>query len=280
MVDFIGLGAQKAGTSWVYACLYEHPEVCIPQKEIHFFSRDRYKKGQGWYESQFASCAVGCKHGEFSTSYLYEPGTAEKIARDYPDVKLIAIVRNPIDRAYSQYRNAIKAGEISKQTSFKQYLQHVPSAREQGLYAKQLARYFRYFSSLQLLVLVYEDSKEDPLAFIKSIYEHVEIDSEFVPKFLRQHVNVERTPRFVFIDRLMHRMAEGVRKMGLHKLVFWVKASGLPERVRNINTQPPPLQQAKMTDEERKELAAYFKKDVAALSSLLHRDMSAEWNIY
>ena len=102
MIDFIGLGAQKAGTSWVYACLYEHPEIHAPIKELHFFSRDRFSKGKDWYESHFSHRKEGQKVGEFSTSYLYSKETPERIKELYPEVKLIAIVRNPVTRAYSQ----------------------------------------------------------------------------------------------------------------------------------------------------------------------------------
>lgn len=280
MVDFIGIGAQKAGTSWIYACLYEHPDVCAPQKELHFFSRERYKEGVDWYEQQFSACKDGELRGEFSTSYLYTPGTAARISKHYPDAKLIAVVRNPIDRAFSQYKNAIKAGEISKSTTFGSYVKNVPSAREQGLYAKQLGAYFHYYSSLQLLVMVYEDSKEDPLGYMKTIYNHLEIDPEFVPKMLKQYVNEERTPRFVFVERMMHRVAEGLRKIGLHKLVWAVKRSGATDAVRNANTEEKKGEGVRMTEEERKELATYFKDDVEQLSSLMKRNLNVEWNIH
>ncbi len=117
MVDFIGVGAQKSGTSWAYACLYEHPEICAPVKEIHFFSRPRYEEGKEWYEGHFKKCEEGLLRGEFSTSYLYSEESPERIHACYPNAKLIAILRNPIDRAYSQYRNTIKAGDISEAVS-------------------------------------------------------------------------------------------------------------------------------------------------------------------
>ena len=121
MVDFIGIGAQRSGTSWVYACLYEHPEICIPIKEIHFFSRPRYENGTLWYEEHFATCGVGKRCGEFSTSYLYSDVTAERIHKHYPEVKILAILRNPITRALSQYGNAIKGGEIPESMTFTEY---------------------------------------------------------------------------------------------------------------------------------------------------------------
>lgn len=275
MVDFIGLGAQKAGTSWLYACLYEHPEICCPVKEIHYFSRDRYKKGKEWYESHFRNCEKGHKRGEFSTSYLYTPGTAKRIAECYPYAKLIAIVRNPIDRAYSQYRNAIKAGEISKNTTFSHYAADEPSVIEQGCYAKQLARYFDYDSRDELLVLVYEDIEKDPLAFIKQVYEHLEVDPEFVPKSLRSRVNTARTPKYVWLDRLMHKIAEGMRKTGLDKLVWFVKSSGATDALRGLNTEkraPDTIDEATLAD-----LKDYYRTDIHALSSIIQRDLLGEW---
>lgn len=276
MVDFIGLGAQKAGTSWVYACLYEHPEICAPIKEIHFFSRHRFANGQDWYESNFASCEKGKKCGEFSTSYLYDRHSAERIARMYPNARLIAIVRNPINRAYSQYKNAVKAGEIPKHLPFTTYLDQVPSAKEQGLYARQLDRYYQYFSSVQLKVLVYEDAKREPLKFMQEIYKHIGVDPEFVPSMLKRYVNEERTPRFVFIDRWMHRAAELLRKIGLDRVVWLVKRSGVSDSVRKVNTEKPKPKEP-LDPALRAALVEYFEADVARLSSQVYRNLTVEW---
>lgn len=276
MINFIGLGAQKSGTSWVYSCLYEHPEICAPIKELHYFSRDRFSKGQDWYESHFSACKPGLLTGEFSTSYLASVDAPARIAESNPDAKLIAILRNPIDRAYSQFRNAIKAGEIKRSTTFDSYLRDHPEALTQGLYAKQLYRYYEYFSRVQLHVAIYEDSKKDPLAFIAAIYEFLEIRADFVPKMLKQYVNTARSPRLVWIDRLMHKVAELLRRTGLHRLVWWVKRSGMTDAVRAVNKAKDP---DPMPEHTRARLQEYFKKDVQHLSQMLHRDLHTEWNI-
>ena len=99
---FIGIGAQRTGTSWLYACMYEHPQVCMPQKEINFFSRERnWTRGYEWYEHLFAECPADAVAGEFSTSYLTDAATPARIHERYPDVKLIVSVRHPVERAYS-----------------------------------------------------------------------------------------------------------------------------------------------------------------------------------
>lgn len=275
-VDFIGVGAQKAGTSWVYACLYEHPEICAPVKEIHFFSRPRFEKGKEWYEAHFKNCAAGHTKGEFSTSYLYSSEAPNRIKKCYPDVRLIAILRNPIDRAYSHYRNAIKAGEIAKETSFEQFFCAEESCLKQGLYAEQLKRYLHCFKKEQLLVLIYEDSKKDPETFIRTIYSFLEVTPDFKPTMLHSEVNIARTPRWIVVDGVMHWVAEFLRKTGLDRIVWVIKKSGVTDAIRSINTDDS---QQRETEYRTDELRKYYARDVVELGGLINRDMSAEWKI-
>ena len=276
MIDFLGIGAQKSGTSWVYACLYEHPEICSPIKEIHFFSRPRFVKGKAWYASHFNKCETDQKKGEFSTSYLYSKEAPERIKKLYPDVKLIAIVRNPVDRAFSQYRNAIKAGEIEPDRPFSEYVKAERSCIEQGKYAEQLARYYKHFSQAQVLILVYEDSKQDPAQFIKKIYHFLEVDDSFCPSMLHRTINVARTPKSVGLDRLMHIIAESLRKTGLDRVVWLVKKSGLTDVIRSVNTSHETrFDDTTTADPYRDEL----RHDAAQLSEMIGRDMIKEWQL-
>lgn len=276
MINFIGLGAQKSGTSWVYACLYEHPEICSPIKEIHFFSRERFNEGKDWYESHFKKCRAGLMRGEFSTSYLYSEETPERIRALYPEAKLIVILRNPIDRAYSQYTNAIKAGEIQGSVTAEEYFKSEPSSLLQGKYTAQLERYYTHFPNDQILVLIYEDSKRDPVAFIKRIYEFIGVDTTFVPSMLMKEVNVARVPRTHHIDSLMHRVAEAMRHCGLDRVVWMIRKLGLPDLVRAFNTKAG----THVKDKRRSvELIQYFKEDVQKLSTLLGRNLTHEWDI-
>lgn len=276
MITFIGLGAQKSGTSWVYACLYEHPEICTPIKEIHFFSRERFSEGKEWYESHFKNCKTGLKKGEFSTSYLYSKEAPGRIRALYPDAALIAILRNPIDRAYSQYTNAIKAGEIKASMTAEEYFKFEPSSLLQGKYTEQLERYYAHFPKNQVHVLIYEDSKKNPSAFIKRIYEFIGVDTTFVPSMLMREVNVARIPRTHHVDGFMHRIAESMRHRGLDRVVWMIRKLGFPDMVRALNTKAGV---PKNTPKQNVELAAYFKDDVQKLSTLLGRDLAREWNI-
>ena len=277
MVNFVGLGAQKSGTSWAYTCLYEHPEVCIPVKEIHFFSRPRYAEGKEWYEAHFKKCAEGKLRGEWSTSYLYSEEAPERIHECYPNAKLLAILRNPAHRAYSQYRNAVRSGEIEKSKTFLEYSAEEKSVWDQGLYAKQLKRYFALFPKEQILVLIYEDLKKDPVAFMCRIHEFLGIKPDFVASMINEEVNIARTPSFVWVDRVVHHISEFLRKNGLDKFVHTVRRTGLTELIRKVNT----AEGAKKPEEQFDASAgkAYVAEDVSKLSVLIGRDMNKEWDI-
>jgi hypothetical protein len=274
MIDFIGIGAQKSGTSWVYACLYEHPEICAPIKEIHFFSRPRFQDGKDWYESHFKNCDPKKLSGEFSTSYLFSEEAPERIYSMYPEVKLIAILRNPIKRAISHYGNAIKAGEIKDTVSFQEFSTNEPSVLKQGLYSEQLTRYYELFSHDQLLVLIYEDIKHDPQAFMSQIYRFLGVSDTFVPSMLYTEINVARNPKSVIIDLWMHQVAEGLRAIGFDRLVHKIRQSGLPDLVRLGNSK-----ESRKVEIDTKSLERYFFNDVKKLSELLGRDLNQEWNI-
>jgi hypothetical protein len=104
--DFIGIGAMKAATYWIYHCLDAHPEICMSsRKELHFFEKPaNYRMGIGWYTSHFSHCSEGKVLGEITPAYLSSPDAPVLIHRHYPRVKIFACLRNPVERAYSHYR--------------------------------------------------------------------------------------------------------------------------------------------------------------------------------
>src|SRR6187200_1451927 len=108
--DFLVIGAQKAGTTALYAYLRWHPGITGPSwKEVSFFDR-HWWRGEAWYRGQFPLRAGGRLVGEASPSYLFHPLAPERARSLVPDAKLIALVRNPVDRAYSQYQHAVALG--------------------------------------------------------------------------------------------------------------------------------------------------------------------------
>lgn len=276
--DFIGIGAQRSGTSWIYACLYEHPETCLPVKEAHFFSRERnWLKGCEWYESIFNRCPQNAKVGEFSTSYLSDPATPKRILQRYPQVKLIASLRNPVTRAYSNYLNDFKAGAVTREVSFRQALESHPEYRDQGRYATHLRRYFSCFPRDQLLVLIYEDCLKNPLGFIRKIYSFIGIDASFSPALLDVKVNEGQMPRFLLVNRLLKKTSETLRTMGLQNIWWLVKKTGLANRIRRANALKPGRDQG-LGSWEGEALYGSLEGEIDDLESLIGRKLS-EWRL-
>ncbi len=276
-INFFIVGAQKAGTSWMYACMYEHPEICIPNKEPHFFSREKnLKKGLNWYLDTYNRCDINSVKGECSTSYLSALEVPEKLYEHNPNAKIIISLRNPIDRAFSQYRNSIKAGEIDSSVTFKEACKKDSSIVEQGMYYEQVKRYFNTFGKENVLVLIYEDIKEDSSLFITNVFKFLNVDSNFVPSLLNRKVNTARTPRFVFLDRIMIHTAEAMRKIGLEKIVWSVKKGGIPALLRKFNTSKVELT---LQESEKANLRSAFKPNIKKLSELIDRDIVTRWSL-
>ena len=275
--DFIGLGAQRAGTSWIYANLYEHPDICMPVKEIHFFSRERnWSKGYDWYENKFRNCSPHARAGEFSTSYLMDTNTPQRIHHRYPRVKLIASLRNPINRAYSNYMNDKMAGTVRQGKSFSEALKEHPEYTEQGYYCIQLRRYLQLFSRDQFLILVYEDSLRDPLGFIQSIYRFIGVEDTFSSSMVNAKINTGRVPRVIWLERFLTKLSGFLQGREQDRLWWIAKKSGLGNWIRGINT----LQKVKgngNTGPSKQGLSyEIFKEDIEELENLLGRELK-EW---
>ncbi len=197
--DFLIIGGQRCGTSSLYYYLTEHPGVVSAStKEIHFFD-DSYTKGLAWYRAQFPTAVY--KHyiervrkyhfltGEASPYYLFHPHAPHRIAATLPHVKLIVLLRNPIDRAYSQhwlevigkfeplsFEQAIRrepertAGEREKMLQDENY--HSYSHRRftylaRGLYIDQLQYWMNYYPREQFLFIKTEDLYKKPAEIVQ-----------------------------------------------------------------------------------------------------------------
>jgi hypothetical protein len=271
--DFIGLGAQRSGTSWIYACLYDHPQLCPPTKEIHFFSREaNWSRGQAWYERHFDVCGAETKTGEFSSSYLPSGAAADRIAALYPRAQLLVSLRHPIERLISSYLNDVAAGVVPAATPLLDAMGKRPDYIEQGRYASHLSRYFARFPRSQMLVLIYEDALADPAAFIGRIYAFLGVDPAFHSSMLAARVGEGRVPRSVALERALTRGTWRLRGR-LTRGIWWAaKRAGVGRALRRANTTA--VSRPALSPEERRRLADLFSDEISALERLLNRDLT------
>jgi hypothetical protein len=266
-IDFIIIGAAKSATTWLQTQLQSDPAVYMPDPELHYFSRE-YSRGQDWYLSQFNEQGFGRTVGEKSNSYLYVPEAAARLHRDLPHVKLIAQLRNPVERAYSAYCMLFRRGEVG--ADIESYLD--PSLGENirflvaGKFASHLQSYIDLFGREPLLILFYEGVLDDPETQMSRVRAHLGLPLRpFAPE--RQERVKDKTAPVV--------------PAGLRKRLAWMKPiarplRGIPafEAIRGLiarKTQYPPL-----TDELRKRLNEYYRPSIEALEQMSGQSLS-QW---
>ena len=201
-LDFIGFGAPRSGTTWIYQCLDEHPEICVSRpKEIEFFNTTQmfwrkdldgssnYTKGMDWYKKHFEHCNKAKVRGEISPIYLYDPDAAQRIFTHFPHARLFAILRNPVERLYSHYMYTKSKGFYTLPETFEETVQREKDFVGQGLYYKHLQNYLSYFRKDQMLIMIYEDIAEDPMAFLQEIYGFLGVEKVFIPSSVKKTVN-------------------------------------------------------------------------------------------
>jgi hypothetical protein len=225
----------------------------MPRKEINFFSRDRnWTRGFQWYEGVFAECPPGSIAGEFSTSYLTDSETPARIRDRYPEVQLIVSLRHPVDRAHSSYLNDIVAGVVPPEMGFLEALQSHPEYLDGGRYARFLRNYLDLFPRNQLLVLMFDDARRDPLGAIQGILRFLGVDPAFRPTMLDRQVGAGRVPR----------------SQGAERSLLGVSAAFRHRRSLRPGRVPDGLD-----SEERRALVREFEPDIRAIEDLLRTEL-------
>lgn len=272
--DFVGIGAQRTGTSWIYACLFEHPELCLPQKEINFFSRERnWSRGFEWYEAIFAECPPNAHVGEFSTSYLTDIETPGRIHDRYPAARLIVSLRNPADRAYSNYLNDIVGGVVPASTGFSEALRLHPEYVEGGRYAHYLRKYLDLFPREQLLVSSFDEARRNPLEAVQEIYGFLGVDHTFRPAMIDRPVGAGRVPKVQWFERWLIDTGAAFRRQRMLRPIWWrVKRLGIGDRLRAMNTTPGAENADGLDPAQRSALMEQFEPEIAALEELLQTE--------
>lgn len=221
--DFLIIGTPKGGTTSLYRYLIKHPQVipCL-KKEIHFWPW-RYYRGLDWYLSHFPRIPQGENYiaGEATTDYFDRHDVAEEVYNSFPQVKAIALLRNPIDRAISQYYHWVRLGwekrtleeainadiqlieqnpeiPITKKISWKNYL-------PRGIYIELIREWLKVFPSEQLLILKSEDFYADPQKMFNLILNYLDLSPYEIPDYKKY--NGGRYPK------LNSKMSEKLQKL-------------------------------------------------------------------
>lgn len=264
-IDFLIIGAAKSATTWLQRSLQADPAVFMPDPELHYFSRT-YENGDAWYLRHFDGAASFRAVGEKSNSYLEDPAAAARIAQKLPRAKLVAQLRSPVERAYSDYCMMFRRGEVDRDVAG-----HLDPRRPKenrflsgGFYWRQLQVYYDLFPREQLLVTLYEGIQSRPEAQLATIRAFLDLPADEVAQFVQSKVKDKTTP---MLGPRLRRILGPVKPM-----VALFRSSALFRNMHSVLAGE--IRYSSLPDDVRDRLIDYYARDVEALGQLIGRDLS------
>lgn len=262
--NFLIIGAMKAGTSWLADMLDEHPEIYVAKDELHFFNDDAvFGRGVRWYERRFRRARTVSAIGEKTAGYLLSTEALDRIAEVLPDVKLIAVFRDPVRRAISQVNHHIRYGEMPAPSAGEDFLtterladlNEIFAVTDRGLYRRQLQQVYARFTPDRLLVLINEiDIGQRPRTALAEVCRFLDVDDGY---------------DFRRADELVHATAAQSDGAALSD-----RARGVLRRAR-YRASAASLYEPSTA--EISSLHSLYKHENTALFEMLGRQMPAEW---
>ena len=239
---FLGIGAPRAGTTWLNTLLASHPDVYMPtlRDEVRFFDQ-YYGRGLGWYERLFCPPEQADRFraiGEISPQYLECDECPERIFSVLPRSKLIVILRHPVNRAYSQYGFFVQRRNY--RGTFEEFLTDRPRALERGFYSRYLKRYLRYFDRERILALVFEEAFSDISATKRTVSSFLDIAADRFPASAGSaQVNASSIPRRRSLYGFVAKTGRQLRRWHLEPLVDLVMRTSVQQVLARGDSLPP-----------------------------------------
>ncbi len=286
LINTILIGAQKAGTTTLYDWIAQHPDVYGPEgmKDFPFFCDETYyQKGIKWFENNFSHIKEQriILHGNVNYLYFSEI-SAKRINQYNPDVKLIALLRNPVDRAYSafwqqrkagyedldNFVNAIEQERKRSEGAFRDranltYIDH-------GFYAQQLKNYYKIFPKDNIKVMIFEEIIRSNNETASGLYNFLEIDPNFKPNYVIK--NESGLPRFRIVSNLLRKKIKFDLIKDLLPINYRII---IKNKLRDFNTRK--IKYEPLNHEIKVKLLELYRDDIHELEQLLDRKIISLW---
>ncbi|MEP2023980.1 MAG: sulfotransferase [Reichenbachiella sp.] len=285
--NFVIIGAAKSGTTSLFDYLTQHPDIYVPEiKECKYFSYDGDYEGPGSermnarlikssedYYQLFQNRSESLL-GDISADYIfYHEKVIPRIVKDLgTDIKVIAILRNPVDRAYSAYLHKVR--DLLETLTFEEALNEEAKRirnnweflwyyKTAGLYSEAIAHYASVFPHFK--VFLFDDLKKDPKKVTKELFQILEVDEEIEIEYTIK--NFSGVPKSKHLQSVLRSNSE-VKKWILSLIPKTIRTKAKDYLLkRNLSKQ-------KMNVETRAELARFFTDDINKLEKIINRDLS------
>ena len=294
--DFLQIGAAKAGTTALFHAICRHPRVyqpamkeprylCYPDVEPRLAGPGadqiarRIISSRAAYLALYAGCTPGALTGDFSNGYLLDKGAPITASRLIPGARLLAMLRHPVERAYSAYlherhagREACQSFEAAWHDGDRRMADGWPpsaSYAHGSFYARHLARWLAHFPREQLLILFYEDWRDRPADVLAEVWRHLGLDPIDSPVITRENVS-SREPRWPWLHQRIRGKDNPLRRLAQRTLPLWTR-DAVTRSIEALNLRPGPRLDAEL----RARLARTYHADLDRLEALTGRDLTA-----
>ncbi len=264
--NFLVIGAQKAGTTWLSQVLPQHPDIFMPAQEVRYFN-DHYGKGHDWYLSWYNGRKNERAVGEKTPGYLWVPSPFQtefpankrrdipQLVQAYnPEMRLIVTLRDPVRRAISAFFHHMREGRIDLQERIRDVGMRY-GIIDRGFYHHQLTQWLEYFPRDQMLILTMEtDIEVNAAATARRLYEFLDVSPDFKPSLLDRRSNRRWSPFALYVGRHSRLLGRVVNRLPV------------------LSTLPYP--HIRVTAEDIEFLAELYEESNKRLQDLLQVDLS------
>jgi hypothetical protein len=269
--NFIYIGPDKAGSSWLHDVLIVHPQVFMtPAKDLYFFDR-YFDKGIEWYAAHFERAGDEPIVGEVCQDYLFHHEAAARIEQTLESPRFMVTLRDPVDRAFSSYLYMLKMGQ--QPGTFGEALRGRPELIEHGRYGSGLDRFADRFGSDSVNVAVFDDLGADPQKFIADLLDWLGVEPfELTDDLLATRLPASKA-RSALVARIARGAADWVRERDGAEIVGRVKRAALVQRVlyRPLKEKPG------IDPADSAYIRAELDGEMARVESRFGVDLRARW---
>ena len=274
--DFCIIGATKSATSWLHLCLVKHPDIEAVSNETYYLT-EHFEEGNRYLRKYAAAHTGNRVFGDYSNDYiLYHERSIPNMLQLNPEMKVIACLRNPVDRAYSFYRMWFRAAKVGDDLMEAV----VPGNRmyDEGFYYHHLQQFITALGRDRVHVVLFDDIKDQPATVAHEVYRFLDVDDAFRPDVLGEAYNnaPKFRPKSVKLHKFFAHAMDNFAHTGSfgRKVKETLRRSPLKKYYHKLNkgVDVPPL-----TIQQKQYLQNAYREDVSKLSQMLDRDLLDLW---
>lgn len=270
--NFLYIGPDKAGSTWLHEVLVTHPDIYLtPAKDLYYFDR-YFSRGVEWYQRHFSDVTDQQIVGEICQDYLSCPESPARIATTLDRPRMMATLRDPVERAYSSYLYMRKHGEGP--ATFTEALRTKPTLVDHGRYGTQLKRYVDMFGNDCLHVAVFDDLQQDPQSFVDTVLQWLGVEPMVLPEEDLESKLPASRARFLPAAWAVRQTANVVRALDGAELVGRVKRS---PRVQRLLYKPVPAADRKISEDDATWIRERLRSELELVDDLFGLNLIERW---